>query len=74
MRTRSKRLRARKLALEIVAKVVEHVGEEYVVLLPETIPFLSELLEDVDEDVVRRTQALVKRLEELSGEDLSQYL
>lgn len=43
-------------------------------LLPETLPFLSELLEDPDAAVEARVQGLVKLLEEVSGEDLNEYL
>lgn len=43
-------------------------------LLPECLPFLSELLEDDATDVTAQTGELVRYIEELSGEKLDAYL
>jgi U3 small nucleolar RNA-associated protein 10 len=67
-------VRVRILSLEIVKFLVEHLREDYLALLPETIPFLAELLEVADLTVVSKSQDIIKLLEELSGESLSQYL
>lgn len=45
MRTRSTKVGVRVAALVAVRQCFEVVGEEYLVLLPECLPFLSELLE-----------------------------
>ena len=74
MCTRSDKPRARRLALNTLAFLVDRLKEEYLVLLPETLPFLAEVLEDTDAENVGNAQALVKKLEEVSGEDLAQYL
>jgi len=74
MATRSPALRPRLLALEVLVQVVERLREEYLPLLPETIPFLAELLEDVEPAVEARAQALMALLEDVSGEKLDQYL
>lgn len=74
MATRSASIRTRCLGLEVVAQMVERLREEYLVLLPETIPFLAELLEDTEVAVEARAQEVVKQLEEVSGEKLDQYL
>ena len=50
------------------------LSEEYLVLLPETIPFLAELMEDDNLEVEALVKRLVKRIEDLSGERLDQYL
>jgi len=73
MCTRSKKLRPRLLALRVVKLLVEHLKEEYLVLLPETLPFLAELLEDSELVVVAKSQEIIKILETNSGESLSQY-
>lgn len=73
MCSRSEKPRPRLLALRIVKLLAEQLKEEYLVLLPETLPFLAELLEDSDLNVQAKTQEVVKFLEDLSGEDLSQY-
>ena len=40
----------------------------------QTLPFLSELIEDPDTAVESRAQDVVKLLEEVSGEKLDEYL
>lgn len=73
MCSRREKPRPRLLALRVVKLLAEQLKEEYLVLLPETLPFLAELLEDSDLNVQAKTQEVVKFLEDLSGEDLSQY-
>ena len=43
-------------------------------LLPETLPYLSELMEDADGGVEKAAHLMVHQLEELSGESLQSYL
>ncbi|XP_076945325.1 uncharacterized protein At3g06530-like [Bidens hawaiensis] len=74
MQTRSEKLRTRILGLKIVKFLVENLREEYLVLLPETIPFLGELLEDVEPNVKLFAQEILKEMETMSGESLRQYL
>lgn len=74
MQTRSEKLRARMLGLRIVKYLVENLKEEYLVLLAETIPFLGELLEDVEPSVKSLAQEILKEMESMSGESLRQYL
>ncbi len=73
MCSRSEKVRARLLALRVVKLLAEQLKEEFLVLLPETLPFLAELLEDADLNVVANTQGVIKNLEDLSGENLAQY-
>ena len=74
MATRSTVLQERLRAVATVKGLVERMREEYLLLLPEALPFLAELLEDPEHQVVVATQRLIKTLEELSGESLQQYL
>lgn len=74
MATRSEAAPERARALAVAAGLVERLREDYLGLLPESLPFLAELLEDPEHGVVDATQRLIRRLEELSGEDLGQYL
>ena len=55
-------------------QLVGRLSEEYLALLPETLPFLAELLEDAELAVEARAQRVVRQLEALSGESLEQYL
>ncbi len=51
------------------------VGEDYLILLPECLPFLSELLEESSADaLLDATRQLVQFVETLSGEQLDSYL
>lgn len=72
--TRSEVVRVRIVSLDIVKFLVENLKEDYLALLPETIPFLAELLEDHELTIVSKSQDIIKLLEDLSGESLSQYL
>jgi U3 small nucleolar RNA-associated protein 10 len=74
MATRSSDLRVRLLALAAVAGVAAALGDEFLPLLPEALPFLAESLEDPDQVVEARAAAVLRGLEELSGESLEQYL
>lgn len=74
MQTRSPSARTRLAALEAAAQLVSRLREEYLVLLPEALPFLAELLEDPELAVEARAKELLRQLEALSGESLEQYL
>ena len=52
----------------------KHVGEDMLALLPETIPFLAELLEDRDTDVKMLCKDVKTMIEDVSGEKLDEYL
>ncbi|GAU40065.1 hypothetical protein TSUD_258580 [Trifolium subterraneum] len=67
-------MRTRILALRIVKYFVDNLKEEYLVLLAETIPFLGELLEDVELSVKSLAQEILREMESMSGESLQQYL
>jgi len=72
--TRDASPRARLVALAALEGVVSKLEEEYLALLPEAIPFLSELFEDPDEAVEGAARTLTARLTELSGEDLKSLM
>lgn len=72
--SRSDAPKERRRALEVVAQLVERLGEEYVVLVPEAMPFLSELLEDPELHIQNETRRLLQKLEQLTGENLDEYL
>ena len=50
------------------------LGSELLVLLPESVPFLAELLEDSDPRVEKLTRDIIQQLEKYLGADaLQQY-
>ncbi|XP_068088359.1 HEAT repeat-containing protein 1 isoform X2 [Hyperolius riggenbachi] len=60
-------------ALLVLVDLVEKLRENYMVLLPETIPFLAELMEDECEEVEQQCQKTIKQLESILGESLQSY-
>lgn len=63
----------RLFALDICVELASRIGEDYMPLLPETVPFLSELLEDEDPQVEKHTKRSVQTLEKILGEPLQKY-
>merc|ERR1712072_617153 len=74
MTLRDKTSLVRLAALKTLYKLFVEVGDEFLILLPECLPFLSELLEDSSADVVDNTNNCIRYIEELSGEKLDDYL
>lgn len=54
--------------------LTKRLGEEWLALLPEMLPFISELREDDDEGVERETQRWITGVEQVLGEDLEGML
>ena len=54
--------------------LTKRLGEEWLTLLPEMLPFISELREDDDEMVERETQRWITEVEGVLGEDLEGML
>jgi len=50
------------------------LGERYLVVLNDTIPFISESLEDDSQEVEMLAKEIVKRVQNLTGETLDEYL
>ena len=69
-----KRTEVRKAGVSILLSVIQALGEEYMVLLPECLPVLSELLEDEDEEIVAMAKECIHQGEELLGESLDDSL
>ena len=75
LHTRHDRSIVRLHSLKTIQLCFEEVGEEYLVMLPETISYLSELLEDQNENVEQLARVVKGQLEALSGgESLDTYL
>ncbi|XP_069625106.1 HEAT repeat-containing protein 1 [Ranitomeya imitator] len=60
-------------ALLVLVELVEKLRENYMILLPESIPFLAELMEDECEEVEQQCQKTIKQLETILGESLQSY-
>jgi U3 small nucleolar RNA-associated protein 10 len=64
------RSEVRKAGIRSLLSIIQALGEEYMVLLPECLPVLSELLEDQDNEIVEMTRRCIQIGEELLGESL----
>uniref|UniRef100_A0A8B9Q7M2 HEAT repeat-containing protein 1 n=1 Tax=Apteryx owenii TaxID=8824 RepID=A0A8B9Q7M2_APTOW len=60
-------------ALLALLEVAGKLKENYLVLLPESVPFLAELMEDECEEVERQCQKTIQQLEVILGEPLQSY-
>ncbi|PLB41036.1 snoRNA-binding rRNA-processing protein UTP10 [Aspergillus candidus] len=61
-------------ALKAEQSLTEQLGEEWLALLPEMLPYISELMEDEDESVEREVRRWVKMIEDVLGERLDDML
>ncbi|WEW61547.1 snoRNA-binding rRNA-processing protein utp10 [Emydomyces testavorans] len=61
-------------AVKCEQQLTERLGEEWLALLPEMLPYISELLEDDDENVEREVRRWVLSIEETLGEKLDEML
>lgn len=61
-------------ALKTEQALTEQLGEEWLALLPEMLPYISELMEDEDENVEREVRRWVKQIEDVLGERLDDML
>jgi len=64
------RAEVRRAGINTLFSILQTLGEEYMILLPECLPVLSELLEDENEDVARVAKECVQFGEDLLGETL----
>jgi U3 small nucleolar RNA-associated protein 10 len=74
MKTRSSEVAVRLAAIDILMKFFTRFGENWLVLLPETLSYIAELMEDQEQEVQSAVQKLIRTIEQLSGESLAQYL
>jgi U3 small nucleolar RNA-associated protein 10 len=69
LRTRSDSPIVRYSALQIVEKLYERLGEEFVILVPETVPFLAELMEDSNLQVEQLSHKVIKTINSFLGDE-----
>lgn len=71
---RRERIATRLCVLGLIEHLFEAMRERYLVTLSDTIPFLTETLEDEDERVETIAKRIVQRVEQLTGESIADYL
>ncbi|KAM9336216.1 HEAT repeat-containing protein 1 [Symphorus nematophorus] len=73
LKTRHTDSKVRFSSLLMLIELASKLRENYMVLLPETIPFLAELMEDECEEVEQQVQKVVQEMENILGEPLQSY-
>lgn len=74
LKTRSDKWEVRLAVLQVIDHLFEKMRERFLVVLNDTIPFISELLEDENERVEMCAKQIVNRIEHLTGESINEYL
>ncbi|ORX81097.1 ARM repeat-containing protein [Anaeromyces robustus] len=73
MQSRDENPEVRIISLKVLEEFYKRLGEEFLILLPETVPFLAELMEDDNEEVEKLTQKVLNQIQQYLGEDISKY-
>eukprot|EP01119_Soliformovum_irregulare_P018700 TRINITY_DN5787_c0_g1_i1.p1 TRINITY_DN5787_c0_g1~~TRINITY_DN5787_c0_g1_i1.p1 ORF type:complete len:2043 (-),score=706.93 TRINITY_DN5787_c0_g1_i1:9-6137(-) len=76
LKTRSASPQVRLASLKVIEAMYKKLGEDLLPLLPETIPYLSELMEDSDINVEKLTKDVIRAIEEhlASDDSIANYL
>eukprot|EP00611_Tribonema_gayanum_P008177 TRINITY_DN1763_c0_g2_i1.p1 TRINITY_DN1763_c0_g2~~TRINITY_DN1763_c0_g2_i1.p1 ORF type:complete len:549 (-),score=286.24 TRINITY_DN1763_c0_g2_i1:90-1736(-) len=74
LKMRSSAAVVRVAALAVIERCFRVVGEEFLGLLPECLPFFSEAMEDASPEVEGAARRLVKYIEDVLGESVESYL
>jgi U3 small nucleolar RNA-associated protein 10 len=72
--TRSETAAVRLAAVQCEQALTDRLGEEWLSMLPEMLPFISELQEDDDDIVEKETQRWIVKIEGVLGERLDSML
>ncbi|XP_064487187.1 HEAT repeat-containing protein 1-like [Ornithodoros turicata] len=73
VKMRSSSAKVRYAALQVFRETVRKLGDDYLVLLPEAVPFLAELMEDDSTEVEQLCQEVILEVEQILGEPLMKY-
>jgi U3 small nucleolar RNA-associated protein 10 len=71
---RSDSASVRLAAVKCQRSLTDKLGEDWLALLPEMLPFIAELCEDDDEKVEKETRSWIRVVEEILGESLDDML
>ena len=74
LKTRNPHFLVRVGALTVIEHMFMRIGERYLVLLNDTLPFLSESMEDENLQVEAVAKSITHRIEQLTGDSIQEYL
>ncbi|XP_054159336.1 HEAT repeat-containing protein 1-like [Oppia nitens] len=72
--TREESVQVRLGAVKVLHRLILGSGEDYLPIIAETIPFISELSEDDDERIEDLIKKIITDLEQILGEPITKYL
>ncbi|GAB1603094.1 HEAT repeat-containing protein 1-like [Argonauta hians] len=73
LKTKHSSVNVRLASLTMISELHKKLGESYLNLLPETVPFLAELMEDECEAIEKKCQEVLCEMEKTLGEPLQKY-
>ncbi|KAG1661115.1 HEAT repeat-containing protein 1 [Nymphon striatum] len=73
LKTRHSSAKVRFYALQCTLEICKKLGDDFTSLLPETIPFMAELMEDESFDVEQKCHSVISEMEAILGESLQSY-
>lgn len=73
LKTRSENQTIRLGAFTVIEHLFLKVGERFLILLNDTIPFLSEGMEDENNEVEVVAKSIVRRIEQMTGDSIHEY-
>ncbi|XP_048255630.1 HEAT repeat-containing protein 1-like [Haliotis rufescens] len=73
LKTRNPSPQVKFASLDVIEEFHKKLLDDFLPLLPETIPFLAELMEDENEEVEKRCQTVIADMERTLGEPLQKY-
>ncbi|XP_014780648.1 HEAT repeat-containing protein 1 [Octopus bimaculoides] len=73
LKTKHSAVNVRLASLTMINELHKKLGESYLNLLPETVPFLAELMEDECETIEKKCQQVLCEMEKTLGEPLQKY-
>lgn len=63
----------RSVCIDTTLAVAERLGENFLPLLPDSIPFLAELMEDEQEEIEQKTRKAIQQMEKYVNEPIESY-
>lgn len=63
----------RLFVLEVVESFLDKKGENYLTVLPDSVPLLAEALEDDNSKVEAKCRKLIRKMEDIFGHSIESY-
>uniref|UniRef100_T1J0A3 HEAT repeat-containing protein 1 n=1 Tax=Strigamia maritima TaxID=126957 RepID=T1J0A3_STRMM len=73
LKTRHNSPKVRLGALQCLSELNRHLEKDYLSLLPDTVPFLAEMMEDESTEVEQKCQTVIAAMEITLGESIQKY-